>query len=247
MIFAHFSPILAHRATFEYKILKLLKFLKMSNCCNITLKIKILITKYKKSESATITHYCQKYSGSIRINFKIHVYTLPMDNFNKINKIAISITLLLFLLFSYGILCQIYVEKTCIIYDNSLRFHIRADSDKKEDQKQKLIVRDAVLRYVKNDIDKANSAEEMKQYLAAKTAQIAQVAANAAGGKPVQVYFTQERFPIRHYGAAIFPAGVYEALRVDIGKARGHNWWCAFYPKLCYIPEEKITLPKFFC
>ena len=169
-----------------------------------------------------------------------------MNNFNKINKITTSITIILFLLFSYGILFQVYMENTCNIYDNSLRFHVRADSDKKEAQNQKLIVRDAVLQYVKDDVDKANSAEEMKQYLAAKTAQIAQVAANAAGGKPVRVYFTQERFPIRHYGTAIFPAGVYHALRVDIGKAQGHNWWCAFYPKLCYIPEEKITLPKFF-
>lgn len=169
-----------------------------------------------------------------------------MNTFNKINKTTISITLIIFLLFSCGILCQLYMEKTCIIYDNSLRFHVRANSDKKEDQEQKLIVRDAVLRYVKKDIDKATSAEEMKQYLATKTAQIAQVAANAADGKPVRVYFTKERFPIRHYGTAIFPAGVYHALRVDIGNARGHNWWCAFYPKLCYIPEKEVKLPTFF-
>lgn len=83
---------------------------------------------------------------------------------------------------------------------------------------------------------------ELKQTLAKKTKQIARIAAKAADGKPVRVYFTQERFPIRHYGAAIFPAGEYQALRIDIGKAQGHNWWCAFYPKLCYIPEKKVNL-----
>ena len=77
----------------------------------------------------------------------------------------------------------------------------------------------------------------MKQNLAEKTEEIAQVAANASDGKPVRVYFTKERFPIRHYGTAIFPAGEYQALRVDIGKAAGHNWWCVLYPNLCFLDK----------
>ena len=132
------------------------------------------------------------------------------------NKITISFTLLICLLFSYSLLYQVYLEQTGPIYDNTLRFHVRADSDKKEAQERKLIVRD----------------------------EIAQVAANASDGKPVRVYFTKERFPIRHYGTAIFPAGEYQALRVDIGKAAGHNWWCAFYPNLCYTPEKNFTLSE---
>ncbi|MFR8999152.1 MAG: stage II sporulation protein R [Anaerobutyricum soehngenii] len=84
-----------------------------------------------------------------------------------------------------------------------------------------MIVRDAILQYVKTDVEQAHSAGELKQTLAKKTKQIARIAAKAADGKPVRVYFTQERFPIRHYGAAIFPAGEYQALRIDIGKAQG--------------------------
>ena len=160
------------------------------------------------------------------------------------NKITISFTLLICLLFSYSLLYQVYLEQTGPIYDNTLRFHVRADSDKKEAQKRKLIVRDAVLRYVKEDVYRADSAQKLKQNLAEKTEEIAQVAANASDGKPVRVYFTKERFPIRHYGTAIFPAGEYQALRVDIGKAAGHNWWCAFYPNLCYTSEKNFTLSE---
>ena len=153
------------------------------------------------------------------------------------NKITISFTLLICLLFSYSLLYQVYLEQTGPIYDNTLRFHVRADSDKKEAQKRKLIVRDVVLRYVKEDVYRADSAQELKQNLAEKTEEIAQVAANASDGKPVRVYFTKERFPIRHYGTAIFPAGEYQALRVDIGKAAGHNWWCVLYPNLCFLDK----------
>ena len=157
-----------------------------------------------------------------------------LNNTNKLNKITFSISIIIFLLFSCGILCQTYIEKTCLLYDNSLRFHVRADSDEKEAQERKLIVRDAILQYVKTDVEQAHSAGELKQTLAKKTKQIARIAAKAADGKPVRVYFTQERFPIRHYGAAIFPAGEYQALRIDIGKAQGHNWWCVLYPNMCF-------------
>ena len=82
------------------------------------------------------------------------------------NKITISFTLLICLLFSYSLLYQVYLEQTGPIYDNTLRFHVRADSDKKEAQERKLIVRDAVLRYVKEDVYRADSAQKVKQNLA---------------------------------------------------------------------------------
>ena len=166
-----------------------------------------------------------------------------LNNTNKLNKITFSISIIIFLLFSCGILCQTYIEKTCLLYDNSLRFHVRADSDEKEAQERKLIVRDAILQYVKTDVEQAHSAGELKQTLAKKTKQIARIAAKAADGKPVRVYFTQERFPIRHYGAAIFPAGEYQALRIDIGKAQGHNWWCVLYPNLCFLDTTNAVVP----
>lgn len=170
-----------------------------------------------------------------------NVYNLFMKTMNKR---AISVVILIFLVLSSSILYQAYMEQTSPLYNNTLRFHIRADSDKKEDQERKLIVRDAVLQYVRDDVDKAESAQELEQCLAKKTEEIAKVAANAADGKSVCVYFTKERFPIRRYGMVVFPAGEYQALRVDIGEAKGHNWWCAFYPKLCYTPEKKMSLSK---
>lgn len=159
-------------------------------------------------------------------------------------KITIFFAFFIFFAFSCGVLYQVCLEQTSPIYDNTLRFHVRADSDEEEAQERKLIVRDAVLRYVKEDVDRAGSAQEVKENLAAKTEEIARVAANASDGKPVHVYFTRERFPIRHYGTVIFPAGEYQALRVDIGRAAGHNWWCAFYPNLCYTPEGRFKLSE---
>ena len=40
-----------------------------------------------------------------------------------------------------------------------------------------------------------------------------------------------------------FPAGNYEALRVEIGAAEGHNWWCVLYPNLCFLDSTNAVLP----
>ena len=50
-----------------------------------------------------------------------------------------GILLLLFL--SLGMIYQLYMEETFQIYDQTLRFHVRAASDEKEEQQLKLKVR----------------------------------------------------------------------------------------------------------
>ena len=48
---------------------------------------------------------------------------------------------------------------------------------------------------------------------------------------------TECYFPEKTYGDLTFPQGKYEALRITLGKAAGHNWWCVLYPNLCFLDE----------
>ena len=48
-------------------------------------------------------------------------------------------------------------------------------------------------------------------------------------------HIAREEFPFKKYGDLIFPAGVYDALRIEIGEAKGKNWWCVLYPQMCYV------------
>ena len=36
-----------------------------------------------------------------------------------------------------------------------------------------------------------------------------------------------------------FEAGEYESLVVEIGEAKGNNYWCILYPPLCMVDYEK--------
>ena len=46
-------------------------------------------------------------------------------------------------------------------------------------------------------------------------------------------------FPTKTYGDISLPAGFYDALRVEIGEAKGQNWWCVMFPAICTDAGEK--------
>ena len=40
-------------------------------------------------------------------------------------------------------------------------------------------------------------------------------------------------FDTRVYDEYTLPAGVYDALIIEIGEAKGKNWWCVLFPSIC--------------
>lgn len=129
-----------------------------------------------------------------------------------------------------------------------VRFHIRANSDSKKDQAEKLLVRDQVVKYLKPYMEHAKTKEEAEKILAGKKQDIAEVAKETLkkNGRelPVKVYMTREEFPKKDYGSYVFPKGTYDALRIDLGKAGGHNWWCVMFPDLCITKESQAAKDK---
>ena len=129
-----------------------------------------------------------------------------------------------------------------------LRFHVRANSDSAEDQREKLMVRDAVIDYVSPYMEQAETKEEAAEILKEKKEEIRRIAAGVLErqGNPrkVEVSFTTESFPEREYGGYTFPAGIYDAVRVDLGEAGGHNWWCVMFPDLCMTKDEKEKISQ---
>lgn len=121
-----------------------------------------------------------------------------------------------------------------------IRLHVVANSDGEEDQRLKLLVRDAVLAETAklSDAD-ADPKKALAEHLDA-ICQAAQQALLSEGcTDPVTVRLGKEPFPTRQYDTFRLPAGVYESLRVSIGNADGHNWWCVVFPSLCMAASSE--------
>lgn len=120
-----------------------------------------------------------------------------------------------------------------------VRFHVLANSDSEEDQKLKLAVRDRVLEEFGSSLAECGSKAETLALLETVREEICRIAADEVAvqgyGYPVRVSVVREDFPEKQYGQLVFPAGVYDSLRIEIGQAEGHNWWCVLYPQMCYV------------
>ena len=109
-----------------------------------------------------------------------------------------------------------------------------ANSDTAEDQRVKLLVRDAVLRATADVLEEETDPEEALQKGLPAIEQAANETLSRLGsGDTAKVSLRRELFPTRDYETFRLPAGVYRTLRVTIGTGEGHNWWCVVFPARC--------------
>ena len=128
------------------------------------------------------------------------------------------------------------LDTGALVCADTLRLHIRAESDSIADQSAKLHVRDAVLAYMDAACPAQTKADALRW--AARHLFELQLTARHALAKlgiraPVQVRLVNMYFGTRRYASGTLPAGRYDAVRIDIGSGAGRNWWCVLYPGLC--------------
>ena len=164
------------------------------------------------------------------------------DKVKKIPKVLLRIGILLWI----AVVLFLAREETTAdndamqaqIAQKILRFHVIANSDSKEDQRVKLLVRDAVGNLMEERLLGAKNLEESRKIVAKNLDEITQTAtdtltdAGYAYGATASLEVTE--FPEKTYGSYTFPAGKYDALCVVLGKGEGHNWWCVLSPNLCF-------------
>lgn len=117
------------------------------------------------------------------------------------------------------------------------RLHILANSDSEHDQALKLKVRDRVLKLTEKIYKGSDSLADAELLTADNIQAIADAASDELRKNncayPVKVEIKNMYFNTRYYGKVTMPSGMYDALRITIGKGEGHNWWCVMYPSLC--------------
>ena len=125
-----------------------------------------------------------------------------------------------------------------------LRFHIRANSDTVADQQKKLRIKQSLLEWLTPILSENTSKSETIQCIRKNLPAIRKEATRMAAPESVTVTLQKEWFPEKTYGTCTFPEGIYDALRVDIGQAKGHNWWCVLYPSLCFADALEPSMTE---
>ena len=170
-------------------------------------------------------------------------------NFIKNPKLKM-ICILTFLLIIYTGICAIsYATSTSSDISNSVfRLHVIANSDSTEDQNLKYKVRDALLDYMNNICTNCKSKNEAIELVQIHQNEFKQVALDTIQKEgynyDVKIEIGNFEFPTKQYGDISLPAGFYDALKVEIGEAKGKNWWCVMFPSLCFVDISSGIVPE---
>ncbi len=135
------------------------------------------------------------------------------------------------------------------VADKLVRLHVIANSDTAADQALKLQVRDAVLEVTQDIGAECADTQETQEALQAHLQEIQEAARQVIRQEgydyPVTAQLKREYYPSKVYENFALPAGDYTGLKVKIGAARGHNWWCVVFPPLCMSAATREAFTGF--
>ena len=159
------------------------------------------------------------------------------------------VIILSFLLFLYTSVCAIsYAQNISTDIANSVfRLHVIANSDSQDDQDLKYKVRDHLLSYMNSICGNCQSKQEAISIVEKNKDTFEQIASHTIKEQgysySVKITISNFEFPTKNYGDISLPAGYDDALKVEIGEAKGQNWWCVMFPPLCFVDISSGVVP----
>lgn len=131
--------------------------------------------------------------------------------------------------------------------DSVFRLHIIANSDSSADQELKLKVRDNIINYMNTLTSSSSDKKDVISMVNNHLDSFKEIALNTIKENgynyDVNIEIGNFNFPTKTYGDISFPAGNYDALRIEIGDAIGQNWWCVLFPPLCFVNSSTGVVP----
>lgn len=182
----------------------------------------------------------------------------------KFNKIFIPLFLTFTIILGIAQPVVAAVKTSEDISNKVFRLHILANSNSTEDQNTKLMLKNFILENSEDVIggktlDEAiNNAKNNRKEI---TEMCNEYLKSIGIDYKVVVSVVKEYFKTRVYDDFTLPAGKYNSLKIELGEAKGHNWWCIVFPSVClsactesmndYLNEDEMKLvsntysPKF--
>lgn len=129
---------------------------------------------------------------------------------------------------------------------NILRLHIVANSDSQTDQELKIKIRDEILAETSDLFLSATNLETAKITAENSLEEFEKIANSVIKQNgfnyKAKAYLDERYFDTRVYDNFTLPAGYYPSLVIELGKAKGKNWWCVVFPTVCIPAAAKGDL-----
>ena len=133
-------------------------------------------------------------------------------------------------------------ENVTFANDDYMRIHITANSNFDSDLNIKYKVKDEVVEFLIPKLAYAEDRRQAEQIILENLDDIKIVVDNVliCEGVPydAKISIEQELIPTRVYNNLVLKEGVYQCLKIDLGDAKGDNWWCVVFPAVCFLSSK---------
>lgn len=134
-------------------------------------------------------------------------------------------------------------NNTIIIPKDAIRFRVIANSNSKEDQNIKYLVRDAlsyeIIKTIENSNNKTEASILLKEKIPFFENTIFDVLKDNSVSQRFNINYGINYFPEKIYNGVKYKEGEYESLVITLGDGLGDNWWCVLFPPLCLLEAEE--------
>lgn len=132
-----------------------------------------------------------------------------------------------------------------VIPDEAIRFRVVAESNTKEDQETKNIVKEALEKDLDTLLKDSTTIDETRSILKENQNHFESLVERTLLTNKIntgyKVNFGINYFPEKNYKGVIYEEGYYESLVVTLGSGNGENWWCVLFPPLCLMEGEETN------
>lgn len=142
----------------------------------------------------------------------------------------------IFILIIVVISLLLFSLNECIITKDTIRFRIIPNSNSVND----ILIKEKVVKRISDIvfIDSDNSEivrDNIISNIEKVSAEIDKIFKEENYNETYNIIYGINDFPEKEYNGIVYPEGKYESLVIEIGEAKGDNFWCFLYPSLCLI------------
>lgn len=153
-----------------------------------------------------------------------------------------KIILIILAIISIYTISNVVKAEELVIPDTAIRLRIIPNSNSTFDQNMKQKVKTYLEDNVYTMFSNVNSIEEARETINKQLPNIETDIKNIFIKNNYDMNFKinygLNYFPEKTYKNITYKEGYYESLVVEIGKAKGDNWWCVLFPTICLLDKN---------
>ena len=153
-----------------------------------------------------------------------------------------KIILIILAIISIYTISNVVKAEELVIPDTAIRLRVIPNSNSTFDQNMKQKVKTYLEDNVYTMFSNVNSIEEAREIINKQLPNIESDIKNIFIKNNYDMNFKinygLNYFPEKTYKNITYKEGYYESLVVEIGKAKGDNWWCVLFPTICLLDKN---------